>query len=557
MKRTKNCINRKRKSGISKLNTVFSILVLTLIVGPTCVVADTREVDVCVYAATPSGINAAIAVKRNGYEVVIVEPSRWVGGILGAGIKPMQDCPNYEAVGGMTRPLLVELGEDPLAIRKSYLALLKKEGIPIIYEHRVSRVKKQGTNIRKAIFDLAPPDAEGCPIAEPEIAESLSVTAQVFIDASYEGELMARAGVSYRVARESRADYDEVYAGVYTLNRITPLDPFVIPGDRSSGLLPLVEDDHGKPLGAGDQYTQAYNYRFYVTDDPEHRVPIEKPDDYDPAQFELIGRFIQVQDDRFNSRRLAEPLSWIFPGNRNRGEQNYARDGLFSISPLGSSHLYADGDYPAKARVWKAHQDYLKGLYHFLLEDPRVPNFFKEQTSKLGLDIRHHPETNGWPHQLYIRVTRRMEGRYTLSLKDIYNQSQVKDSIGLAQYGVDIYPVRRIWFDYNGSTYVGNEGNMFIGQHEGPTRIPYPISYRMITPQEQECTNLLVPICFSATHLGYASARMEPVFMVVGESAGEAAVQAIKEQLPVQKIEVETLLNRLRQLNQRLEWPNS
>ena len=527
----------------------------SLVFAGTTLNAGTKEAEVCVYAATPSGINAAIAVKRQGHSVILVEPSRWVGGILGAGIKPMQDCPNYEAVGGMTRALLVELGEDPLNIRENYLELLKSEGIPVVYEHRVSEVIKVGTDIREVSFDLAPPDSEGCPVPEAEVVGSLIVKAKVFIDASYEGELMARAGVSYRVGRESQQEFGEKFAGVHSINRVTPLDPFIIPGDRGSGLLPFVENDHGKPLGAGDQYTQAYNYRFYVTDDPAHRAPITKPDNFDPAQFELVGRFIKVIDDRYNSRELVDHLGWIFPGKRNKGERNYARDDLISISPLGISHLYADGDYATKSRIWREHLDYLKGLYHYLLTDSRVPDFFKAKTAQLGLDIRHHPDTQGWPHQLYVRVTRRMAGPYTLTLQDIYNTTQVDDPIGLAQYGVDIYPVRRIWFDYNGATYVANEGNMFIGEHAGPTRTPYPISYRMITPQEEECTNLLVPVCFSATHLGYASARMEPIFMIVGESAGVAAVQAIQEGTTVQDIDMASFQNRLRQINQRLNWP--
>ncbi len=531
----------------------------TLAISFMSVFAETQtqvySVDVCIYAATPSGINAAIASKRNGLDVLVVEPSRWLGGILGAGIKPMQDCPNYEAVGGMTRSLLKSLGEDPLEVRVRYQALIEKHDIPVVYEHRVSSVDVKNSEIQGIQLDYAPPDSTGVPFAEPKVAHTAIVKAKVFIDASYEGELMARSGVSYRVGRESSQDFDEPVAGVTTLNRITPLDPFVVPGDRNSGLLSFVEDDHGKPLGAGDAYTQAYNYRFYVTEDPAHRVEIDKPDNYDPADFELIGRYIQALDDRYNSRQLVDHLGWIFPGKMQRGDRNYARDDLFSISPLGISHIYADGDYAEKARVWKQHQDYIKGLYHYLLEDPRVPQFFKEQTAKLGLDARYHPETNGWPHQLYVRVTRRMDAPYTLTLKDIYNETHVSDPIGLAQYGVDIYPVRRIWFDYNGSTYVANEGNMFIGQHEGPTRKPYPISYRMITPRSSECTNLLVPVCFSATHLGYASARMEPVFMVVGESAGEAAALAIKSDVAVQEIDIEQLLDRLKAINQRLSWP--
>ncbi len=530
--------------------------------------------DVCIYGATPSGIVAAVAVRRAERSVVIVEPSRWVGGILGAGLKPTQDCPNIHATGGLTRQLLTTLGHplvnrdgkkvrrhvslnemNPKDIRADFLDLLEQHEVRVIYEHRVSECEKQGAAVRAATFGLAPFDELGCPVAQPQQATALRVTAQVFIDASYEADLLTRAGVSYRVGREAADEFDEPHAGVQPPMELAPIDPFVEPGNPASGLLAWVEDDHGKPIGAADGYTQAYNYRYYTTSDPEHRIELTPPPDYDPGEFELVGRYVEYLVATISDEgKLYERLARIFPGWNNSGVWNYHRNSLVSMAPVGISQLYADGDYAAKARVWKQHQDYLRGLHHFMSTDPRVPPAFRERTAALGLDGRHHADTQGWPHQLYVRVSRRLSGRYTITAHDVYNRTTVDDPIGLAQYGIDTYPSRRIWLERDGKVYVALEGKMFIGGSKGPTNVPYPIPYRAITPQAAECTNLLVPVCFSATHLGYASARMEPVFMICGESAGIAACRALAEETPVQEIDMVAYRRALEEAGQVLEW---
>ena len=523
----------------------------------------TVDTEVCVYTATPSGILAAMAVKREGRSVVIVEPSRWVGGMLGAGLKPAQDCPNYAATGGMTRDLLKSLGRmgdpgreyGPKSIREDFEKLIEENGIRVVFEHRIARCEKEGAKIIAAVFDRAPFDELGCPPAEPEERDSFRVTARVFIDASYEGDLMPRAGVSCRVGREASSEFDEENAGVREPMELAPIDPFVEPGRPESGLLKWVEDDHGKEIGAADGYTQAYNYRYYTTADPERRLPIDPLEGYDPMDFELVGRYVAylvgTTDDE---KTLRNRLVGIVPGWKNSGEWNYQRSSLFSMAPLGISQLYADGDYAAKARVWKEHQDYLRGVFHFMRTDPRVPEFYRRELAELGLDRVFHEETQGWPHQLYIRVARRMEGRYTITAHDVYNETEIDDPIGLAQYGIDTYPARRIWLRQDGQTWVGIEGKMFIGGGAGPTNVPYPMPYRAITPREAECDNLLVPVCFSASHLGYASARMEPVFMICGESAGLAACRAVEEGRAVQRIDMEAFRKSLENAGQKLTW---
>lgn len=543
-------------------------IVLLLFCGASLSSASEIQKDVCVYGATPSGILAAIAAKREGQSVVIVESSRWVGGMLGAGLKPLQDCPNYASTGGMTYELLPMLGSNgiplskddaralnPLSIREDFQRQLEKHGIEVIFEHRVASCAKEGSRIVEAVFDRAPFDELGCPPAEASEKANLRVRAKVYIDAGYEGDLMAASGVSWRVGREAEKEYGEELAGVREPMELAPIDPFVEPGNPQSGLLDWVANDHGKPVGAADGYTQAYNYRYYTTKDPEYRVPLTAPEGYDPAEFELVGRYIDylktVHEDR---ESLRKQLVGIFPGWKNSGEWNYQRSSLFSMSPLGISQTYAAGGYREKAQVWKAHQEYLRGLHEFMSTDSRVPEWYREEVKELGLDGRAHPKTGGWPHQLYIRVARRMEGRYTITANDVYNRTEISDPVGLAQYGIDTYPARRIWIEKDGQVLVGIEGKMFIGGGKGPTNVPYSIPYRAITPKKEECTNLIVPVCFSASHLGYASARMEPVFMICGESSGVAASHAIRENCAVQDIEMGKYLSALREAGQKLRW---
>ncbi|MCB1225323.1 MAG: FAD-dependent oxidoreductase [Verrucomicrobiales bacterium] len=553
-----------RSPLVTALALLFSALVPRASAAP-----ETVDADVCVYGATPSGILAAIAVRRAGHSVVIIEPSRWVGGMLGAGLKPLQDCPNFNATGGLTHELLPQLGTgaprlveaargslDPSAIRRDFQNLLDQHHLRVIHDHRIASIEKNGTTLLAATFDRAPFDPLGCPVAQPEIAAALRVTARVFIDASYEGDLMPAAGVPSRVGRESSAEYGEELAGVREPMEQAEIDPFVTPGDPQSGLLPWVEDDDGLPLGSADGNTQAYNYRYYTTSDPAHRAPLTPPADYNASEFELVGRYIaHLTATTPDADTLRQRLVGIFPGWKNSGEWNYQRSSLFSMAPLGISQLYAAGDAAEKARVWKAHQNYLRGLHHFMSTDPRVPAAYRQEMAALGLDLRAHPDTAGWPHQLYIRVARRLQGRYTVTAADVYNRTQIDDPIALAQYGIDTYPARRLWGrDENGKTWVAIEGKMFVGGSKGPTNQPYPIPYRAITPQAEHATNLLVPVCFSASHLGYASARMEPVFMICGQSAGIAAVRALEENTTVQDIDATAFQAALLAAHQKLTW---
>ena len=513
--------------------------------------------DVCVYGATPAGIVAAVAASQEGRSVILIESSRWLGGILGAGLKPTQDCPEPRAVGGLTKTVIFQLGEDPPTIRAALAAWLQREGIPVVFEHRVRQVEKTGEKIERIRLEYAPPDEHGVPAPAARAGRERVITARVFIDASYEGDLMALAGVRYAIGREARTKFDEGPAGVNPPTNWTAIDPYVRPGEPASGLLPFVEADHGKALGEGDDYSQAYNYRFYVTKDPAKRAPLTPPADYAPAKYELVGRFVTelVREHGADRAKLLARLGGIFPGWKNRGEYNYQRASLVTIAPLGLSRHYQDGDWATRARIWREHLDYLSGLHHFLSTDSRVPEDFRRATAELGLDRTMHSDTGGWPGQLYVRITRRMAGAYVLTHADVLNQTTVADSVGLALYGVDTYPVRRYGArdPKTGRLGVATEGNMFLGGGRG-TGVPYAVPYRAIVPQQTECANLIVPVCFSASYIAYASARMEPVFCVLGESAGVAAAQAIRDGSAVQAVDLGRLQRRLAERGQVLEW---
>ena len=519
--------------------------------------AETHRVDLCVYGATPSGIVAAVTAKQEGCSVLVVEPSRWVGGILGAGIKPLQDCAGPVAVGGLTATRVFKLGKQPNVLRKDFANWLAEEKIPVIYEQRVQRVEKAGASITKLILELAPPDKRGIPAPTATKKDVTVIEAKVFIDASYEGDVMAAAGVKYAVGRESAETYHEELAGVGPTTNWTPIDPYLVAGDPKSGLLPWVETDHVLPKGAADDYTQAYNFRYYVTRDQQKRVPFE-PANYNAQDFEVVGRYVEhlvrTTDD---AAKLTKRLRDIFPGWLNSGEYNYKRDSLITMAPLGLSRFYQDGTWEARSKVWRQHQDYLSGLHHFLSTDARVPEAFRKETAELGLDKTMHSDTEGWPNQLYVRLTRRMKGPYILTLADVWNQTKAEDGLGLALYGVDIYPVRRyVVTNESGQIGVATEGNMFVGGSQG-TGHPYPIPYRAITPKADECSNLLVPVCFSASYIAYASARMEPIFCVLGESAGVAAAQAIHASTSVQNVDANQLRRRLFKRGQILEWTDA
>jgi RNA polymerase sigma factor (sigma-70 family) len=512
--------------------------------------APTEKADVCVYAATPGGVLAAVAAAREGHRVLVVEPSRWVGGMLGAGERTTMPYSRRQIVGGLARQTYGRTGLTPNSARACLAKLLAEHKIPVLYEHRVASVEKDGALIRRLRLEKAPPDRWGCPAAAAEPGPGIHVEAAVFIDAGYEGDVMARAGVSYAVGREPAAQYGESCAGFRGWNPVEPVDPFTVPGDPAGGLLPWIESDHGKRPGDAVEDSQACYFRLFLTTDPEARAPFTPPEDYDPMRFEFAGRYVDylVQHDK--------DLDGIFPGYKNQNAYEFRRSSLITVAPPGLSRLYQDGDNAARARVWKTLIDYLRGLHHFMSTDPRVPAAWREEVAATGLDATHHPDTAGWPPQICSRVTRRMIGAVVLTQDDLAKQTAAENPIGLSRNFLDLYPGRLAAVkDPRTGQFGATTEKKIWGRPPGSVGSYLQIPYRAITPKAEECANLLVPVCLSASFIAASAVREEPTLMVLGESAGLAAAQAVEERTGVQGIDGSRLQDRLRKAGQILVPP--
>jgi hypothetical protein len=365
---------------------------------------------------------------------------------------------------------------------------------------------------------------------------------KLFIDATYEGDLMAAAGVSYTVGREGNATYSETLNGVQTASAVhhqfvKPVDPYVAPGDPSSGLLPGIDPAGPDAEGSGDHRVQAYCFRLCTTDVPDNRRPWPKPDDYDPLRYELLLRNFEAGDER---------VPWhpvMMPNRKTDTNNNHA----VSTDYVGMNYAYPDGDYATRARIVRAHESYTRGLMWTLANSPRVPPVVRAHFQTWGLTRDEFTDNDNWPHQLYIREARRMVADYVMTQHDCQGRRVAEDPVGLAAYTMDSHNVQR-YVDADG--HVRNEGDVQVGGFP-----PYPISFRAILPRRSECTNLLVPVCLSASHIAFGSIRMEPVFMVLGESAATAAVHALQEGVDVQAVDYVRLAEHLRRDGQILGWP--
>jgi hypothetical protein len=498
--------------------TLFTALLLAPLAA---LHAEERITEVCVYGGTSSGLLAAIAVAKSGRQVLVVEPSRWLGGMTGGGIRVKRDCVYPNDIGGLTKRMLNEdanLGvDDPHRgqgkLRALWLRLMKEHKIDVIYEQRLKSVKKEGLSIVRIEVEKAPPEKDGCPAAQALPGEGMSITAKVFIDASYEGDLMAKAGVRYTIGRESAQQYGESLGGIRPVEakHTVKVDPYVKPGDPSSGLLPMISPEPLGNVGDASRHIIAYNFRLNGEDEP-----VGPPDRLKPENYELLRR-IQVAGGK---------IGWP--------SDNFSRHTLISGGLLGPQADYPDGDWATRSRIWRDFIEHVKSLSQITGKPAR-------------LNHEDYPDTGGFPHQLYVRMGRRMVGPYVMTQADVECTPSVEDSIGLAEYRVDIYPCRVVAVD---AEHVATEGEMFVEVAPHPFRIPY----RAITPKADECANLLVPVCMSASHVAMAAIRMEPTYMIMGESAGIAAVQALEQNVAVQSIDPQRYRKALLDAGQILEW---
>jgi len=490
--------------------------------------------DICVYGATAGGIAAAVQAAKSGKRAVIVEFGKHIGGMTTGGLGAT-DIGSGHVVGGLARRLYMDIGQlygvkeswrfEPKAAARVLNEWLKKHDIAVYTEHRLARVEKKEGRI------LAMHAENG-----------RSFRAAVFIDATYEGDLMARAGVEHVIGREGNRLYDENFNGVYFggphHNFRCFVDPYRREGNPASGLIQGVSSLSPGRQGDGDKLTQAYNFRLCLTRTKE-KVPFPKPDEYDAERYELLRRYID--SGVFDIFNLALPLP--------NGKYDHNNWGAVNTDNIGANHEWPDGDYNLRERIFQDHVNYQKGLFWFLANDARLPQGIRKTASSWGLAVDEFTGTGNWPPQLYVREARRMVSDYVLTEQDAFGWRTVEDPVGMASYTLDSHNCKRIV--HNGRAV--NEGNV-----EAVPLGPFPIPYRSIRPDRQDCVNLLVPVCISASHSAYGSVRMEPVLMILGQSAGCAASLAIDEADGiVQDVSYASLEKRLRREGQILEEPGT
>jgi len=527
-------------------------LVLALLLGFSVLRAEKPELyDVCVYGGNASGVMAACAAAKEGAKVIVVEPSRWLGGMTGGGLMHI-DWGREEAVSGSTRPILKKDYNDA-QYRAVFAEMLKSAGVAVLFEHRVSAVEKSAGVIRAITLDLAPFDETGCPPALPTKAAARTITAKVFIDCSYEGDLMARSNVAYTFGREAKSTYGESLAGAQPPMSVYAIDPYVKAGDPQSGLLPGLQSTPVATVGEADKLTMGYGFRWRFVFKGES-LPIEPPANYDPKQFELYRRAFQQGVDILSGRVMRGQVDgWEKSVGRvySGGAGNLAR-ALFAPTNYGHNASYPNGDYATRAKIWKEQQDFVRGMTHFLRTDPSVPAKQKEIALSAGLERGAFDDTKGYPHQLYVREARRMISDYVVTQKDMEGRTNPADSVGLASYGVDEWPYATVALDGKVALMGGYYSMLYLEQeHRGIYRIPY----RSIVPNKAQCSNLLVPVCVSASHIAMTSIRMEPVWMILGESAGVSASMAVKSGSAVQDVPYAELYPKLRALTQKVDLP--
>lgn len=494
------------------------------------------EYDICVYGGTSAGVIAAYSARMMDKKVLLIEPGGRLGGLTSGGLG-YTDIGNKQVVTGLSKDFYRRLGRhygkleqwifEPGVAEGIFEDYVSSAGVKVWKKRRIVGAEVGGGKI--VSIRVEPSDGEG---------EARTVTASMFIDCSYEGDLMAHSGVTYAVGREPNSLYDETYNGVQLMTRHQfpdGVDPYVVPGDSTSGLLWGISDAELLPDGSGDTLVQAYNYRICLTDDPDNMIPITRPDNYDSTRYELLLRLFEAQPDK---RRLNDYFIWSRMPNRKTDVNNR---GGFSTDAIGMNHNYPEAGYEERERIIRNHREYTQGLLYFYGHDSRVPDTLRRQMLRWGYPKDEYEEYGHWTPQLYVREVRRMVGEYVMTQANCENREVVEDGIGMAAYTMDSHNCQRIVVEKDGVKMVKNEGNVEIGGGR-----PYPISYRSIIPRRGECDNLLVPVCMSASHIAYGSIRMEPVFMVLAQSAAVAACLAL-ETGDVHKVDVARVQTLLRE----------
>ncbi|MCP4645080.1 MAG: FAD-dependent oxidoreductase [bacterium] len=540
--------------------------IVAFLVGTGCATTHAEppvyEADIVIYGGTSAAVASAVQAQRMGKSVVVVCPDTHLGGLSSGGLG-WTDTGDKSVIGGVSREFYhrvwrhydrpeawkwqerSEYGNkgqgtpamdgdertmwifEPHVAEQAFDDLIEEHGIPLYRDEWLDReggVETDGNRIL-AITTLSGSTYRG----------------KVFIDATYEGDLMAAAGVNYHVGREANSVYDEQWNGVQVgvLHHQhhfgeMQISPYVTPGDPSSGLLPRISAEDPGKKGEGDHRVQAYCFRMCLTNHKDNRMPFPKPDGYDASQYELLLRILdEGWRDVF---KKFDPIP-----NRKTDTNNH---GPFSTDNIGMNYDYPDGSYERRREIMREHETYQKGLMYFLANDPRVPDDVRNRMSRWGLPRDEFVDNGHWPHQLYIREARRMVGEYVMNGNDVLRKREVPEPIGMGSYVMDSHNVQRY---VKPDGFVQNEGD--IGVHPKGS---YRIAYGSLVPKKDECANLLVPICLSSSHIAFGSIRMEPVFMILGQSAATAAVHSLDETCAVQDVDYDKLRERLVADGQRL-----
>ena len=487
--------------------------------------------DVVVYGGTAGGVITAVAAAREGLKVALVSPDHHLGGMVSGGLG-WTDYGRKEVVGGYSLEFFERVGAkygrpiewhfEPHVAENVFNDLVKEAGVSVFLDHRLREkggVQTSATRITEIVME-----------------NGARYRASVFADATYEGDLMAQAGVSYTWGREGVSEYGESLAGV---RERTPLHQFraaVSPFGEKGMLLPEIMPRSNDAVGAADKRVQAYNFRLCMTKTPDNRVDWPKPAGYNPGRYELLARYLPAFE-----AELKRPLGIndvMKADILQNGKTDTNNNGAFSTDYIGGSYDYPEASYARRARIRQAHVDYIQGFMYFLATDRRVPAQLSAEMKAWGLCRDEFADNHNWPYQLYVREARRMVGEYVMSQKDIQTALTKTDVIGMGSYNSDSHNVQRRPTE-DGKA-VENEGDMQV-------RVtPYQIPYRLMLPKRSQATNLLVPVAFSATHVAYSTLRMEPQYMIVGHAAGVAARMAIDAKQPVQDIDTTALSAKLK-----------
>ena len=499
-----------------------------------------RQFDVVVYGGTSGGVIAAVAAAREGAAVALLEPGRHLGGMSSGGLG-WTDHGHKETIGGYSREFYERVGKyydkrivwyfEPHVAERVFNDMPAEAGVKVFLEHRL----KEKGGVRK----------QGSRITSIRMEDGSDFRARVFVDSTYEGDLMAQAGVSYTVGRESVAQYGEEAAGVYPTEekRFTPEERskfglHVSAYDDRGKLLPEIQPGPRGKLGSADKKVQAYCFRLCLTDDPGNQLRYPKPPDYDPHRYVLLARLLEALGKKNGAApRMKQVFIVSRLEDRSKADINNNGRFLFSTDYIGRSWDYPTAGYQRRAEIWNDHINYTKGLFYFLAHDPQVPKPLRDEMNRWGLAKDEFVDNGHWPYQLYIREARRMVGDFVMPQKDIQTELTKPDTIGMGSYASDSHNVQR-FAKADGTVSV--EGNTYV-----PVS-PYQIPYRVMLPKREQVTNLLAPVRVSASHVAFSTLRMEPVYMILGHAAGVAASMAAQRGGPVQEVDIPALQKELR-----------